>query len=170
MDSFEKVIPVGRKFVSFGRTITEGDFSLLTNLTWTTDPIHTDRQYMKRTQFGDRILAGACILPCAIGLANRSGVAQVLDNDRVTRVAALGFDNVVLGAPVKPGDTISVHSEILEVRPSKKNPKRGIARVKETVVNETGQEVMTYIRSMILELIISEPKQARGKGKPGRAT
>lgn len=153
MNNFEKLIPVGKKYISAGRTISEGDFTLLTNLTWTTDQLHTDREYMKQTPFGERILAGACVLACAIGLANRSGIDQALDNDKVKRVAALGFRKVIFSAPIKPGDTITVHSEILNVRPTSKDPKRAVVRIKETTFNQTGQEVMTHIRSILLEIV-----------------
>ena len=79
MAGIDDLVPVGKKFISAGRTISEGNFTLLTNLTWTTDQIHSDREYMKGTQFGERILAGACLLACVVGLANRSGIAQLLD-------------------------------------------------------------------------------------------
>lgn len=115
-----------------GRTISEGDFTLLTNLTWTIDQIHSDREYMKHTQFGERILAGSCVLACAHGLANRSGVSQALDNDKLRRVVLLGFARVSFTAPVKPGDTITVRSEILEVHPTHNDPKRAVVTVKDT--------------------------------------
>ena len=153
MDSIEKLVPVGKKFISAGRTISEGDFTLLANLTWTTDRIHSDREFMKQTPFGERILAGACVLACAVGLANRSGIAQVIDNDKVRRIAALGLEKVSFTAPVKPGDTITVHSEILDIRPTSKDPNRAVVRIHETTFNQSGQEVMTYIRSILLEII-----------------
>ncbi len=152
MNNFGKLIPAGKKFISAGRTISESDFTMLTNLTWTTDRIHTDREYMKQTPFGERILAGACVLACAIGLANRSGIAEVIDNDKVRRIAALGLEEVRFTAPVKPGDTITVHSEIMDVHPTSKDPKRAVVRIKETTFNQSGQEVMTYIRSILLEI------------------
>ncbi len=154
MTSLENLIPAGKKFISAGRTISEGDFTMLTNLTWTTDRIHSDREYMQQTPFGERILAGACVLACAIGLANRSGIAEVIDNDRVKRIAALGLEAVKFTAPVKPGDTITVHSEIMDVRPTSKDPKRAVIRIKETTFNQTGHEVMTYIRSILLEKVV----------------
>ena len=147
----KNIIPAGKKFISAGRTISEGDFTLLANLTWTTDRIHSDKTYMQQTPFGERILAGACVLACAVGMANRSGIAQVIDNDKMRRIVALGFEKVSFTVPMKPGDTITVHSEILEIRPTSKDPNRAVVRIQETTFNQSGQEVMTYIRSILLE-------------------
>ena len=153
MNGFDKLIPVGKKFVSVGRTIGEGDFMMLVNLTWTTDQVHSDKEFMKKTQFGERILTGAIVLACALGLANRSGVSQVLNTEKVRRVAALGFEKVNFTAPVKPGDTITVHSKILDARPTSKDPKRAVVRVKETTFNQLGQQVMNHIRTVLVEMI-----------------
>ena len=152
MEDFDKLISVGKKFTSPGRTISEGDFTLLTNLTWTIDQIHSDREYMKHTQFGERILVGSCVLACTHGLANRSGISQALDNDKLRRVALLGFDQVRFTAAVKPGDTITVNSEIVKVRPTRNDPKRAVVTVKDTTFNQNGQEVMEAIRSILVQI------------------
>ena len=39
-------IPYGEKRSSIGRTIGEGDFSMLVNLNWTIGPIHADGEHM----------------------------------------------------------------------------------------------------------------------------
>jgi acyl dehydratase len=52
--------------------------------------------------------------------------------------------------PVRPGDTLRVESEILEVRPSGSKPDRGIARVRSTTLNQDGQPVMVQVASLIV--------------------
>lgn len=152
MAGFTELIPVGKKFVSKGRTITEGDFSLLTSLTWTVGEIHTNREYMKKTQFGEMILAGPCILACAVGLASTSGLRAAMEQDGLRTVALLGFEDVRFRSPLKPGDTMVVHSEILDIRPTSKNPKRGVMRVREVTFNQRGEAVMEATRAAMLEL------------------
>lgn len=152
MATFQELIPVGKKFVSEGRTIGEGDFTLLVNLTWSTSSIHSDSEYMRKTQFGERILPGPCVLACIIGLANTSGLRQVMYQDGLRTVALLGFDGVRFTGPVKPGDTLTVRSEILGVRPTSNNPKRGVVQVRDAVFNQDGQEVMSATRSTMVEM------------------
>ena len=76
MVDWTALIPVGQVFVSPGRTISEGDFTLLTSLTWNTTIIHTDKEFMKTTEFGERILDGPSLLACAAGLSHRSGTMK----------------------------------------------------------------------------------------------
>jgi acyl dehydratase len=152
MSSFNELIPVGKKFVSQGRTIGEGDFTLLTNLTWTTSDLHSNKEYMKDTQFGERILAGPCVLALIIGLAGRGPFNEVLHQDGLHTIALLGMDELRFKAPVKPGDTLTAHTEVLEVRPSHKNPKRAIVRIRDSAVNQNGELVMEGLRASMVEL------------------
>jgi acyl dehydratase len=91
MADFEDLIPIGKTFVSPGRTIGEGDFTLLTSLTWNTTVIHTDREFMKQTPFGERILDGPSLLACAAGLSHRSGYHEATANEQLRTVANLGY-------------------------------------------------------------------------------
>ena len=151
MASLTEGLPLGKKFVSKGRTIGEGDFTLLTNLTWTTSPIHADAQYMKSTQFGDRILAGPCVLSVVVGLSSTSGVQDALWDGKHRLVALLGFEDVRFLSPVLPGDTLTVESEIVDARPTKK-ANRGVLRIKDVARNQKGQVVMEGVRAELFEV------------------
>ena len=150
-DIFEG-LPVGKKVFSMGRTISEGDFSLLVNLNWTISSLHVDAEYMKSTQFGERILPGVCVLSTTIGLANIGGVRQPLLDRQLRLVALVGFDNVRFTGPVHPGDTITVESEILDVSPTS-NPARSLVRFKDVTRKQTGETVMEDIRVELYELV-----------------
>jgi acyl dehydratase len=152
MANFDVLIPVGRTFISPGRTISEGDFTLLTSLTWNTTIIHTDKVFMKQTPFGERILDGPSLLACAAGLSHRSGYHEATHNEHLRTVANLGYDNVRFLAPVKPGDTITIHTTITHVRASQKNPKRAILTIQDVVFNQEGQQVLTDQRALLVEL------------------
>lgn len=143
---------MGKKFVSQGRTIGEGEFALLTTLTWTTTEIHSNAEYMKDSQFGERILAGPCVLALLIGLASRGPFQYVLRQDGLHTIALLGMDEVRFKAPLLPGDTITAHSEVLEVRPSNKNPKRAIVRIRDSAINQKGELLVDAIRASMVEL------------------
>ena len=51
--------------------------------------------------------------------------------------------------PVKPGDTLSLESEILEIRPSS-TPGRGVARVKHTTFNQNREPVLEMVTVILL--------------------
>jgi acyl dehydratase len=152
MSIFEERFPVGKKFVSGGRTITEGDFSLLHNLTWTVSKIHADREYMKKhSQFGDMTLSVPALLSCVAGLSMTYGLRDIMYSPGTRTVANLGFSDAKFNNPVLPGDTITVHTEILGVRPTKSNPKRAVMSLRWTVFNQRDEQVMEAIPNIMLE-------------------
>jgi acyl dehydratase len=61
-----------------------------------------------------------------------------------------GVEQIRWPRPVRPGDTLRVESEVLEVRPSRSRPDRGIVRVRVTTLNQDGDAVMEQITSMIV--------------------
>lgn len=146
-------LPIGKKFRSQGRTLGEGDFTLLTNLTWTFDTIHSDAQWMKEnSRFGERILAGPCVLSVAIGLARTSRIFDVFAENGLRIIALLGFEDVRFTAPVLPGDTLRVESEIVEARPSSKE-NQYVIKVMDTVYKQTGERCMSAVRAMLFEKV-----------------
>jgi acyl dehydratase len=52
-----------------------------------------------------------------------------------------GIDKLNWPRPVRPGDSLSVEIELLEMRVSNSNPKRGIARTKIVTRNQKGEPV-----------------------------
>ena len=62
----------------------------------------------------------------------------------------VGVEELRWPRPVRPGDTLDVESEVLDVRPSGSRPDRGIARVRNTTRNQHGQTVMVQVVNMIV--------------------
>lgn len=151
MENALKEISYGEKRSSIGRTISEGDFSMLVNLNWTIGSIHADTEHMKSTSFGERILPGVCILSTTIGLSNTSHVRGLMADQGFQLVALLGFEDVRFTGPVYPGDTITVESEILDARPSS-DPKRCVARLRDVTTRQTGDVVLEAVRTELYEL------------------
>jgi acyl dehydratase len=152
MPTFDELLPIGKEFVTPGRTIGEADFIMFANMTWDIGSVHCDKEFMKGTQFGERILAGTCVLAVVEGLAIVGGLREVVYQDKLKVVAVVGFDEVRFTAAVIPGDTLTVHWQIAEVRPSAKNPKRGVLKVKYVALNQHGKQVMTAISPLIVEM------------------
>jgi acyl dehydratase len=94
-DEFE----IGQRFVTPGRTITEGDIGAFAGLTGDYNPVHTNETFAAASGFGSRIAHG----PMGIGIA--FGLASRLDLIDGTVVALLGV-TWDFKAPMRPGDTI----------------------------------------------------------------
>jgi acyl dehydratase len=151
MEDILKNVSYGMKRTSMGRTITEGDFSMLVNLNWTIGSIHADTEQMKSTSFGERILPGVCVLSTTIGLANSSSIRGLMSDHGLRLVALLGFEDVRFTGPVYPGDTITVESEIIDARPTS-DPKRCVARLRDVTTRQTGEQVLQAVRAELYEL------------------
>jgi acyl dehydratase len=51
---------------------------------------------------------------------------------------------------VRPGDELRARSEVLEVRPSKSNPDRGMIRVRTTTFNQNNEPVMVFTGNLLV--------------------
>jgi acyl dehydratase len=65
-------------------------------------------------------------------------------------ILGVGFDNLSWPRPVRPGDELHAKSEILEVRPSKSKPDRGMIRVQTTTFNQNDETVMIFIGNLLV--------------------
>lgn len=62
----------------------------------------------------------------------------------------LGVDELRWPRPVKPGDTLRLQTEIMEVRPSKSKLDRGIIRIRNVTTNQRGEVVQTFLASVLV--------------------
>ena len=52
--------------------------------------------------------------------------------------------------PLRPGDTLEVHTEVLELTPSRSRPDRGVATLRNETRNQRGQVVQTFVARVIV--------------------
>ena len=62
----------------------------------------------------------------------------------------LGVDELRWPRPVRPGDTLRLQTEIVEVRPSRSKPDRGIIRIRNVTTNQGGEVVQTFLASVLV--------------------
>jgi acyl dehydratase len=62
----------------------------------------------------------------------------------------LNVDELQWPRPVRPGDTLRLQTEIVEVRPSRSKPDRGIIRIRNTTTNQNGEVVQTFLASVLV--------------------
>ena len=127
--------PLGYRFESFGRTITETDLVNFIGTTGFTEILFTDIEYLKTgSAIKGRVVPGALVYALAEGLL----VASI----QGTGMAFLNA-TIDIKAPTFVGDTIHVEGEVVEARPASKGG-RGLVRTMNRVVNQRGETVLTY--------------------------
>src|SRR5258707_4291098 len=52
--------------------------------------------------------------------------------------------------PTRPGDTLRVESEIVEILPSRSKPNQGSVKVRSTTLNQVGEAVLVFIAEMLV--------------------
>lgn len=111
------------------RTITESDNVWFSALTHNPAPLHLDAEYMKTSEFGERIVNSCLTLAFMVGIS-------VGDTTVGTTVANLGWDEVRFPKPLFHGDTIRIETEVLETRDSKSRPENGIVTFAHRAYNQ----------------------------------
>jgi len=76
----------------------------------------------------------------------------------VATIASPGVDELRWLKPVRPGDRLSIRVTVLEARPSRSKPDRGLLRSKIEVLNQHGDMVMSLV---IMNMMLRRPA-ARG--------
>ena len=52
--------------------------------------------------------------------------------------------------PVRPGDTLQVHSEVIEIVPSASRPDRGLVTIRTETCNQRGEIVQRFVAKLIV--------------------
>lgn len=125
-----------------GRTITEADNSWFTLLTMNQHPLHFDREYGAKSEFG-QMLVNSCLTLSIVTGMSVSDVSQ-------KTLANLGWREVKLVGPVFVGDTLYAESEVLAVRESKSRPNQGIVTIRTTGLKQGGEAVISFERAMLI--------------------
>jgi acyl dehydratase len=145
----DRKLEVGTKITTQRRTITEGDFSAMVNLSWESSPIHTDDEYAKNTIFGRRVLGGPCTIPFVAGLSGHAWHG-LWEKSGMRLLALVGINNIAFKAPLFANDTIWVELEIASKRPTSK-PKRSIVTVRDTLKKQGGETILQMERLVLVE-------------------
>jgi acyl dehydratase len=125
------------------RTITETDNVLITTMTHNPAALHLDAEYMKHTEFGQRLVNSCLTLSLMVGIS-------VNDTTHGTAVANLGWDEVRFPKPLFHGDTIRIESEVLELRESKSRPDNGIVTFAHRAYNQHDELVGECKRTALM--------------------
>ncbi|MDH7637493.1 MaoC family dehydratase [Sphingomonas oryzagri] len=108
---------------------------------WDPQPFHLSDDGAAATHFGSLSASGwhTAAMTMAMVVAE-----QGKDDDGSGSLGAVGIDNLRWLKPVKPGDVLSVETEVIETRPSSSRPEMGSIRNRTTVFDQHGDPVMRF--------------------------
>ncbi len=101
---------VGQKIVTVGRTIAESDIFTFAGLSGDFNQIHTDAEFAKSSQFGQRVAHGLLGAAITSGLAMRTGVLEG------TVLAFREINEWKFTRPIFIGDTIHAIMTVTETK------------------------------------------------------
>jgi itaconyl-CoA hydratase len=136
---------VGDVFRTQAITVTETHVVNWAGLTGDFYPLHMDREYAARTQFGERLAHGPFIFALAVGLVAQTGFAGD------AAIAWLGVDGMRMLAPVKIGDTVRVEVRVKDTRVTR-DPRKGVQVWEYTVLNQRDERVLVFDYQLMFRL------------------
>ena len=125
------------------RTVTETDNLLFSTLTHNPQPLHIDAEFAGNSIHGQILVNSIFTLGLVVGLS-------VQDTTLGTTLGNLGFDITTFPKPVFIGDTLTVHSKVLDKRASQSKPDRGIVTFEHTAINQRGELVCSCERGAMM--------------------
>jgi acyl dehydratase len=102
-------------------------------------PFHLDEAAARQSIFGRLVASGWHTAALTMSLVAAS------ENRAVGGTIGLGFEGLRWPIPVYPGDELRIESEVLETRPSKSRPDRGLIKIRTLTLNQNGDVVQELI-------------------------
>ena len=129
-------LKIGEKFRTVGRTIFEADLVNFVANTGLNEGLFNDLEYIRDHSPLGRAVPGALVYSFAEGLLITSTIQGV----------GMAFLNATIDikGPTLVNDTIHVEVEVLEIKPTSKDPRRALVRTFNQVKTQKGQVVLTY--------------------------
>jgi len=148
---------VGQRFVSGTHRIDEGQIKAFAKQ-FDPQPFHLDAEAAKETLFEGLVASGWHTAAVSMRLLVESGlpIAGGL-------IGAGG--EIAWPKPTRPDATLHVESEILEIKPSRSHPDRGVATIRSETRNQHGEIVQVLIAKLVVPRRASTAALA-GEGLP----
>jgi len=120
-------------------------------------PFHLDQAAAQATVFGGLCASGWHTAAVAMRLMVTGGLP--LGNGIIGLGGELAWPK-----PTRPGDTLRVESEILEIVPSRSKPNQAVVKVKSTTLNQNGEPVHMFAAKL---LVFKRPSARSATTKTG---
>ena len=135
-------LSVGQRFSSGSHTIDEGQIKAFA-AQFDPQPFHLDGEAAKATLFGGLAASGWHTAAITMKLLVESGLPLM------GGIIGSGGE-VSWPRPTRPGDTLTVLSEVEEITPSRSRPDRGMIRVRSETRNQDGETVQILIAKLVV--------------------
>ncbi len=139
---FLEDLQVGQRFTSARATI-DADAIRAFAAAWDPQPFHLDDAAAAATLFGGLAASGWHTAALTMRLLVTSGLP--LAGGIIGSGGTLAWER-----PVRPGDTLHVTCEVLEITPSRSRPDRGTVRVRCLTVNQNGETVQSFTPKLVV--------------------
>lgn len=146
-------LAVGQRFSSGAHTIDEAQIKAYA-LQFDPQPFHLDDEAAKPTLFGGLAASGWHTASITMKLLVNSGLP--LAGGIIGSGGEISWPK-----PTRPGDTLTVVSEIEEVTPSRSRPERGMIRVRNETRNQNGDVVQVLIAKLVVPRRIAATAASR---------
>ena len=135
---------VGQVFKSSGRVRVDEDDIVAFARKFDPQPFHLDEEAARHSIFGRLVASGwhtaAMTMSLIAGADYRAAGGTI----------GLGFDDLRWPMPVFPGDELRIESEIMEVRPSRSRPDRGLVKIRTRTLNQNGEVVQEVVGNALV--------------------
>jgi acyl dehydratase len=133
---------VGQRFVSGTHLIDEEQIKAFAKQ-FDPQPFHLDAEAAKDTLFGGLVASGWHTAAISMRLLVESGLSIA------GGIVGVGGE-IAWPKPTRPDATLHVESEILELRPSRSRPDRGVATIRSETRNQVGEIVQVFIAKLVV--------------------
>jgi len=133
---FYEDIEVGETAESEGFQVSEDEIVAFAEK-YDPQPMHLDPEAAADTMFGGLIASGWQTAAITMRL-----VVELQED--VPTLAGVGIDNLRWEAPLRPGDTLSIRTEVLDKRLSERHDDRGYVETRIRGVNQDDETIITY--------------------------
>lgn len=125
------------------RTVTEYDNMMFSCLTMNPQPLHIDRHFAAKTEFGQPLVNSLFTLGLMIGIT-------VADTTLGTTIANLGMSDIRFPKPVFQGDSLRVQTVVVSKRDSRSRPEAGLVEFEHKAFNQDDVEVAVCRRQAFM--------------------
>ena len=133
---------VGQKFET-GTYLMEGARIKAFAAEFDPQPFHLDEAAAKESVFGGLAASGWHTAAATMRM--------IVDGKFKLAGGSVGLGGeIVWPRPTRVGDTLRVHTEIVEIVPSRSKPNQGIVKIRNTTVNQHGEEVQVFIAKLMV--------------------
>lgn len=136
---------VGQQFGSARSYVIEKDDAIAFAREFDPQLQHTDEEGAKASLFGELVVSGWHTAAASMRLKTETDLFKVAGG-----VVGVGLESVRWPKAVYPGDHIRITLTILEMRPSKSRPDKGIIKYKVETYNQRDELVMEMLTSVIV--------------------